>query len=381
MIVFGVFFNPEIRTGGHRRYLEFFQDLVDKGHEVNLILNSELNYQFRGINEIRIDYQHKKKVIPYSLVSLLVLMKKKKSLLSKELSCDFIVIHGETHLFAGVYLKKLLKSKLLFALRSNGVVEARMKLKEGDVSIKKKVSLIGSGLKYSFYEKYAARNADILAFQSDFDKKSLISRNRFYSNKAVIIPGNIGGEWFKRSLKDINNSENLLHLVFVGAINQRKGIRYLIEAFISLCKKGLDLTVDIVGDGGQRGEMESLINQNNLSEKAHFRGKVSNPLDYISKGDLVVVPSVFDSFPDVILESLHVGTPVIASRSGGMPEMVTPSALFDVASTVSLTKKIEELYFSPDSYMNLKKELREHKRRFEFDWTQAFVDEMAKKLL
>ena len=46
MKILGVFLNPEIRTGGHKRYLYFLQLLADKGNDVYLVKNSKLDYNF-----------------------------------------------------------------------------------------------------------------------------------------------------------------------------------------------------------------------------------------------------------------------------------------------------------------------------------------------
>ena len=69
MRIIGVFLNPEIRTGGHKRYLELCQLIANKGHKVFLILNENIKYSLNGINEIRIRYDYRKRLIPYSLVS------------------------------------------------------------------------------------------------------------------------------------------------------------------------------------------------------------------------------------------------------------------------------------------------------------------------
>jgi hypothetical protein len=153
MRIIGVFLNPEIRTGGHKRYLELCQSFANTGHEVFLILNENIKTLFNGINEIRIQYDYSKQLIPYSLVTYLKINQNLNVIIDQIKTCDYIVVFGETHLFAGIYLEKVFSAKLLFSLRSNGVVEAQLKRHEPSVNIIKKIRFILSEGKYRHYER------------------------------------------------------------------------------------------------------------------------------------------------------------------------------------------------------------------------------------
>lgn len=375
MFIIGVFLNPAVRTGGHRRYLEFFQSAADKGHTVCLILNKELIYNFNSIKEIRVKTK-KKSIIPYSLKFKSYVQTVTKNNKSELSQCDYIVIHGETHLLAGIALKKQLNAKLLFALRSNGVVESQMKRTESDTSLKDKVKLTRLEHKYRTFEKIISKNSDTIAFQSAFDRDSFLSRNSKPKGSPIIVNGNIGGDWFDSNYRDKNSSNQVKNLIFVGAYTKRKGIIYLIEAFIKLRKDGYKVRLVILGEGNLKPIMEEQIRSNNLEQYVDFEGKVSNPLDYIVKADLNIVSSVFDSFPDVILESLHVGTPVIAASSGGMPEMLDNKDIFNVADANAIYNKVKHLIDEPDEYKKMQSRLIKNRERFDFDWTQAFINEM-----
>ncbi len=378
MNIVGVFLNPEIRTGGHRRYLEFFQAASEKGHNVSIILNSKLDYKFDGLNEVRLNNTYKKNITPYS-IQFKNFLKSNREILTEQITdCDYVVIHGETHLFAGIFIKNLFNSKLLFALRSNGVVESQMKMAESGNSFLDKIKLKLSELKYRKFENIINKNSDIMAFQSNFDKDSLLSRVKPNRASSVVISGNIGGDWFDMDLRDKNSSDKIENLIFVGAINQRKGISYLIKAFIDLTNNGYKLNLTILGVGDLEDEMKKLLFDANLLDRVNFMGRVSDPLKYVAKSDLMVVPSVFDSFPDVILESQHVGTQVIAARSGGMPDMLEKEDIFDVASSEAIYSQISKRCDSKNEFLKGKERLLNNRKRFFFDWAEAFINEMEK---
>lgn len=376
MRVVGIFLNPEIRTGGHKRYLTFFQSLADKGHDIFLILNIKLDYSFVGITEIRINYTYHKKIIPYSVISLIKVRQNIKKISKQVKLCDYVIIFGETHLLAGSYLKKMFNSKLLFALRSNGVEEARIKRREAGISLIDKSKLLFSEYKYRHYEKLFGRESDILVFQSNFDKDSFLVRNPKLKHKVSVIPGNIGGSWFDPGYKDSNNSRRLQNIIFLGAVSVRKGIKYLVYAVHSLIKDGNDINLKIAGSGGLENELRQYISKNGIADRVRFLGKIDDNLEQISKADLLVVPSIFDSYPNVILESLHVGTPVIAARSGGIPDMLEDSDLFEPSNVDEIYKILSRLYNDNSSYLNMKKRLIENRGKFYFDWAQSFLELM-----
>lgn len=378
MKIVGVFLNPEIRTGGHKRYLELIQSLSNKGHEVYLILNSRLEYEFRGINFIKIDYDYKKKIIPYSLMNYFVLWREKSVVYNTLKHCDYIIIFGETHLKVGLFLKRLFSSKLLFSFRSNGVVEAQVKRNEPEVNIVERLNLIISELKYRYYENRIGRNCDILVFQSNYDRESFLSRNRKYKDKAFIIHGNIGGNRFDPNYRDRNQSSGLYNILFVGALSVRKGIRYLVQAVVALIDKGFDIRLTIAGKGSLRESLENRISSAGYQDHFVFLGKINNVLDIIANSDLVVVPSIFDSYPNVVIESLHTGTPVVGARAGGIPEMLSDECLFEPGDTQSLYLSLYKLLQNPSDYRKLKENVLNNRQKFHFDWGQMFIDLMER---
>ncbi len=287
-------------------------------------------------------------------------------------------IDPELHLFAGHQYSDGKNFRIFLDSCPDRWGRLLMKRREAAIPILQKIKFILSEYKYRQYEKIIIKNADIIAFQSAFDKESLLSRNKNYLGNAVVIPGNIGGKWFDPAYKDSNSSEKLKTIIFIGAINQRKGIKYLIEAFIKLIEVGYDLELVIAGKGVLENKIKAMLEQANVFERVRFIGRVNNPLEHIAKADLMIVPSIFDSFPDVILESLHVGTPVLAANSGGVADMVSKYDLFEVANSEAIIDKILILLGSDDEYRKLKANQQKYRDRFNFDWAQSFISEMEK---
>ena len=120
-----------------------------------------------------------------------------------------------------------------------------------------------------------------------------------------------------------------------GRLATEKGTDVFIRA-ISECPDAIGF---VFGDGPEKMSLESLANK---FPNVRIMGKVANVSDPMSAMDAVVIPSQWEeAFPYSALEAMSLGVPVIASRSGGMPEVVTPGQngyLFERTSVSELSQ-------------------------------------------
>lgn len=108
-------------------------------------------------------------------------------------------------------------------------------------------------------------------------------------------------------------------VVFVGRLVPVKGIPYLAAAIRKLDNEGFGMDFLIVGDGPERKLLEDLKLSNS---RVHLLGYKANPVDFIQAADCLVLPSLGEGCPNAILEAFACGKPVIASRVGGVPDLV-----------------------------------------------------------
>ncbi|QTR46430.1 glycosyltransferase family 4 protein [Thiothrix litoralis] len=113
----------------------------------------------------------------------------------------------------------------------------------------------------------------------------------------------------------------------VALLIPRKGHQILLNAVLELIQEkkmiGNTFKVLIEGDGFLRETLISFVTQNKLEQFVTFVGEEANVVDFMNAIDILILPSIQDEdFPNVILEAMALGKPVIASRLAGTPEQV-----------------------------------------------------------
>jgi glycosyltransferase involved in cell wall biosynthesis len=114
-------------------------------------------------------------------------------------------------------------------------------------------------------------------------------------------------------------------LLTVGLLNgNRKGVDILLESIALLAGSRGGLTLDVIGDGSDRPQLEALAHRLGISEVVAFHGARTKPeiAEHLREADLFVLASRYENNPCAVIEALACGLPVVAPRVGGLPEIV-----------------------------------------------------------
>ncbi len=162
--------------------------------------------------------------------------------------------------------------------------------------------------------------------------------------RAFLLPNAIPQEAIFKSKK----SNDKIKILFVGRLVKQKNVETLIKALNTLNDKDFrkSIEVDIVGDGPLMGKLIALTKSLKLSHMISFEGNKKNVESYYQKADIFVLPSIWEGFGLVILESFKAKVAVISSNIEGPSELIRHGfngLLFEPGDYIGLANNIEEL--------------------------------------
>jgi glycosyltransferase involved in cell wall biosynthesis len=162
----------------------------------------------------------------------------------------------------------------------------------------------------------------------------------------VVVPNAVDEALFHPSSERRRGPRAQLLTVGLHTENQSKGIDILLNALGILVQRRNDLHLDIVGDGPRRAEYEQLARRLGIDRLVSFHGlrTKAQVAEHMRSADLFVLASRFDNNPCVVIEALMSGSPVVATRVGGVPELIDDGCglLADPRNPHKLAERIAE---------------------------------------
>ena len=179
--------------------------------------------------------------------------------------------------------------------------------------------------------------------------------------KALVIPNGL------RPLPHLSIERQPLILA-VGRLTSQKGFDLLLRAFAPVASDFRDWTVMIVGEGRERPRLVNLCGELGLAERVTFAGQLQDIETWMACAGIVVQPSRFEGFPNVVLESMAMGAAVISSDCASGPadliEDGVNGRLVPVGDVASLSQAMAELMSQPALRKQLGQEALRVRQRF-----------------
>lgn len=152
-------------------------------------------------------------------------------------------------------------------------------------------------------------------------------------------------------------------MVMVGRLDTVKGHHFAIEA-LAVEDQPPDVDLYIIGRGPCELELRKLAKARGVAHRVHFLGFQRNVYDYIAHCDTLLIPSLHEGLPYTLLEAMALGTPIIASRVGGLAEVLQDGVsglLIQKGNATALARAIVRLYGDPE----LRRQLGGHAQRLQ----------------
>lgn len=305
---------PPIGGGGANACYFLTKGFVEKGHEVTLVT---ANYQgmpeseiVNGVRVIRVNSKraHKEHCSFKEMLSYLLKAYPAANKLQKRENFDVcLVFFGIPSGPIGYMLKK--KYKLPYVIRFGG----------GDVPgfqerFTKVYKIIAPAIKLIW------KKADALIANSQGLKDMALD---FYNKKPFdVIPNGVDTEVFYPSVKEESDEFKIL---FVSRLIERKGLQFIIPQLKKIqdsTEKSVKLIV--VGDGPYRETLERIAEENHVSDMVEFVGQKGKEeiVPFYQNADLFILPSSKEGMPNVVLEAMACGLPIIMTPCEGSAELI-----------------------------------------------------------
>ena len=108
----------------------------------------------------------------------------------------------------------------------------------------------------------------------------------------------------------------------VSSLVERKGHRYLLEALSGVLGVYDDVVLYVLGDGPERGSLEARVRELKIEASVEFMGYRKDATRFINASDVFVLPSLYEGMPNVVLEAMALGTPVITTGMYGALDVI-----------------------------------------------------------
>ena len=210
------------------------------------------------------------------------------------------------------------------------------------------ITLVGARASFLPVTRFSIAQSDAVTAISNY--LALESCRTFGNCKVEVIPNFINAEYYQRR----GNAELRAQLAPGGEkllihVSNFRPVKRIGDCIHTLAKlKGrVKARLVLCGDGPERGDAEALARDYGIGDDVVFVGQVPNIRDYLSVADVLLLPSLTESFGLAALEAMACEVPVIATRVGGLPEVVRDGEtgyLVDLGDTAAMADYAEALF-------------------------------------
>jgi len=191
-------------------------------------------------------------------------------------------------------------------------------------------------IKRMFGSRFIFGNACKIIANSYQMKRVLLERHRLSNDLVKVIYNPIDVSKVRNLMKESIGNEleeffNGQTIITVGRLEQQKGHWHLIRAFSLVKEQVAEAKLVIIGDGKLRAYLEKLINGLKMRKTCLLLGWRRNPFKYMARSTLFCFPSLWEGFPNAIIEALACGLPVMSADClSGPREILAPGTRYKV---------------------------------------------------
>lgn len=210
------------------------------------------------------------------------------------------------------------------------------------------------------------RNAEFLVANSEGLRE--MASAVFPDLPICVIPNGVDLQRFTNGRRRV--PAPVVRILFVSRLIRRKGLQFLIKAIPQIVQRAqFPFVINVVGDGPDKEEFLQQVKKHGVEEHIRFYGYVDHAdlPDYYLDADIFVLPSLAEGMPNVVLEAMGSGLPVVATRVAGSEELVLDGEngfLVDSKDVEALAQALITLVNHPELRGQMGKEAKKMARKY-----------------
>jgi len=233
------------------------------------------------------------------------------------------------------------------------------------------ITVIGAHPSMTDITRYAIEKSDVVTAVSNSLVKDTEKKLRITPGKIKTVYNFINPRYFNPSLRPIDcegreDKTVILHISNLRAVKRPLDVIKIFHAIYKTIDRPMELR--IVGEGPLQYDMEVLVEKLGIERHVRFMGVRSDIGVIIACSNLLLLPSQEESFGLSALEAMACGVPVVASRVGGLPEVIDDGRsglLFSVGNTDEAAEKAVKILNDPHMYNSIRQEaLKDTEQKF-----------------
>jgi L-malate glycosyltransferase len=249
------------------------------------------------------------------------------------------------------------------------------------------ITLIGQDPSYRPITRFSIHRADGVSTVSEYLKRETIEHFGMPEAGVRAIPNFVDLDRYSRSAYPCHRSKfapaGEKIVMHISNFRPVKRVDEVVRIFARINRK-VPARLLLVGDGPDRGKAQQAAEQEGVLDQVLFLGKQNSVAELLSCSDLFLLPSEQEAFGLVALEAMACGVPVVATRTGGIPEVVEHGRsgyLAEVGAVEEMAEAGIALLADPDRWTAASREARTAAERFSAERIVTLYEDWYKEIL